>query len=348
MKILVTGTDGYIGCMLAPLLTERGHHVVGVDTGFYRAGSLYEGYRGFKTQLVKDIRQIELEDLQGFDACIHLAELSNDALGELDPEITYAINYQGSTRLAKLCKEAGISRFLYSSSCSVYGIASQAIVSETTPPNPITAYARCKVLVEDELKKLASEDFSPVMFRNATAFGASPRMRFDVVVNNLAGQAWTTGQIRLTSDGSPERPLVHILDICQAFIRALELPRMSLHGQIINVGNTKQNYTIREIAEVIAKTFGIRELHFGTSESDERSYRVSFEKIKSLIPEYETTINVQMGAQELKSVFEKFGFSKEDFQFPAYTRIRQLKELIRTEQINPSFFWNRQSETLEA
>lgn len=348
MKVLVTGTDGYIGCILAPFLIERGHQVVGLDTGFYRAGSLYDGYLGFKTQIVKDVRQVELEDLLGFDACVHLAELSNDALGQLAPDITYAINHQGSTRLAKLCKEAGISRFIYSSSCSVYGIATQDIVSEETEPNPITAYAKCKVLVEQELRKLASDDFSPVMFRNATAFGASPRMRFDIVVNNLSAHAWTGGEIKLTSDGTPERPLVHVLDLCQAFARALELPRDALHNEIINVGDTGQNYRIREIAEVVASTFNGSRLSFGKSDRDERSYRVSFEKIQCLIPGYKTTMDVEAGAKELKKLFEEIGFSKADFEFPAYTRIKQLRELLRVQKLDPSFFWRTQSEVLEA
>lgn len=347
MKILVTGTDGYIGCVLAPYLIERGHQVVGLDTGYYRAGSLYDGYKGFKTQIIKDIRNVELEDLIGFDACAHLADLSNDALGQFDPEITYAINHRGAARLATLCKEAGISRFIYSSSCSVYGIATQDIVTEETAPNPITTYAKCKVWMEQELQKLASDDFSPVMFRNATAFGASPRMRFDIVVNNLSGHAWTSGEIKLTSDGTPERPLVHVLDICQAFASALDLPREALHNQIINVGDTRQNYRVREIAEVVARTFSGSKLSFGESDKDERSYRVSFDKIKRLIPGYKTIMDVEAGAKELKKVFEEIGFSKDDFEFPAYTRIKQLKELIRDEKIDPSFFWKTQSEALE-
>ena len=339
MKILVTGTDGYIGSLMAPYLVKRGHEVVGLDTGFYRAGSLYDGYGGFSTQILKDIRQLKLEDVQGFDACIHLAELSNDALGEMDPEITYAINHRGSARLAKLCKEAGVSRFIYASSCSIYGIASQDIVDEETEPNPITAYAKCKLLVEQELKSIASDDFSPIMFRNATAFGASPRMRFDIVVNNLSGHAWTSGEIRLTSDGTPERPLVHVLDICQAFCRALELPRDVLHNQIINVGDTKQNYRVREIAEVVARVFDGSRLSFGTSDGDERSYRVSFDKINHLIPDFKTAFDVEAGAKELKKVFEDIHFSRDDFEFPAYTRIRQLKSLVGDGLLDAEYRW---------
>ena len=342
MKILVTGTDGYIGSVMAPYLIQRGHEVVGLDTGYYRAGSLYDGYGGFKTQITKDTRQIELDDLKGFDACIHLAELSNDALGQLDPDITFAVNHRGSARLAKLCKEAGISRFLYSSSCSVYGIATQDVVTEESEPNPLTAYAKSKVLVEQELMELASDDFSPVMFRNGTAFGASPRMRFDLVVNNLAGHAWTSKEIKLTSDGSPERPLVHIIDICQAFACALDLPRTALHSQIINVGDNKQNYRVREVAEVVGSVFPGCSVSFGKKDKDERSYRVSFEKINERIPAFKCSMNLEAGAAELRKVFEEINLSPEDFEFSAYTRVKQIMQLIQTEKINQNLYWSAQ------
>jgi len=339
MKVLVTGTDGYIGSVMAPYLMKRGHEVVGLDTGFYRAGSLYDGYHGFKTQLAKDTRQIELDDLKGFDACIDLAGLSNDALGQLNPEITYDINHRGSTRLARLCKEAGVSRYLYSSSCSVYGIASEPIVSEESQPNPLTAYAKSKILVEQELMQLASDDFSPVMFRNATAFGVSPRMRFDIVLNNFAGHAWTSKEIKLKSDGSPERPLVHILDISQAFACALEMPREVLHNQIINVGETNQNYRVRELAEVVGSVFPGCSVSFGKNDEDERSYRVSFEKIHELIPAFKCTMNLEAGAKEFKKLFEDINLSLEDFEFSAYTRIKQLKLLLQTEKLDHQLYW---------
>jgi nucleoside-diphosphate-sugar epimerase len=342
MKVLVTGTDGYIGSVMAPYLIKRGHEVVGLDTGFYRAGSLYDGYNGFKTQVSKDTRQIELDDLRGFDACIHLAELSNDALGQLNPEITYDINHRGSTRLATLCKEAGVSRFLYSSSCSVYGMASEDIVTEESEPNPLTAYAKSKILVEQELRQLASDDFSPVMFRNATAFGASPRMRFDIVVNNLAGHAWTSREVKLKSDGSPERPLVHILDISEAFACALDLPRAALHNQVINVGDTKQNYRVREIAETIGGIFNGCRLSFGKNDEDERSYRVSFGKINELMPAFKCTMNLEAGAREFRKLFEEINLSLEDFEFSAYTRIKQLKQLLQTEKIDRNLYWRAQ------
>jgi nucleoside-diphosphate-sugar epimerase len=342
MKVLMTGTDGYIGSVMAPYLIKRGHEVVGLDTGFYRAGSLYEGYNGFKTLIVKDIRQVELEDLRGFDACLDLAGLSNDALGQMNPDITYDINHRGAARLAKLCKEAGVSRYIYSSSCSVYGVASQDIVSEESEPNPLTAYAKSKVLVEQELMKLASEDFSPVMFRNATAFGASPRMRFDIVVNNFAGHAWTSKEIKLKSDGTPERPLVHILDISQAFACALELPREVLHNQIINVGDTNQNYRVREIAEAIGNVFPGCSVSFGKNDADERSYRVSFKKINELMPAFKCTMDLEAGAKEFRKLFEEIDLSLEDFEFSAYTRIKQLTQLLQAEKIDSNLYWRTQ------
>lgn len=342
MRVLVTGTDGYIGSVLAPYLVKRGHEVVGLDTGFYREGSLYDGYHGFKTRIAKDTRQVELDDLRGFDACLDLAGLSNDALGQMNPEITYAINHRASARLAKLCKEAGVSRFIYSSSCSVYGVASQDIVTEESDPNPLTAYAKSKVLVEQELMNMASDDFSPIMFRNATAFGASPRMRFDIVVNNFAGHAWTSKVIKLKSDGTPERPLVHILDISQAFACALDLPRETLHNQIINVGDTGQNYRVREIADAIGNVFPGCTVSFGKNDEDERSYRVSFKKINELIPAFKCTMNLEAGAREFRKLFEEIDLSLEDFEFSAYTRIKQLKLLLQTGKLDNKLFWRTQ------
>jgi nucleoside-diphosphate-sugar epimerase len=216
MRILVTGTEGYLGSLLAPMLLDHGHQVIGVDTGFYKEGWLYNGAHRTPETLVKDLRLLEQGDLEGVDAVVHMAELSNDPAGDLIPEVTYAINHEGSVHLARLAKRAGVPRFVYMSSCSVYGVAAGHDVDETAPVNPQTAYAVCKTLVERDLSAMADDDFSPTSLRNATAFGASPRMRFDIVLNNLAGYAWTVGEIRMTSDGSPWRPLVHALDICTA------------------------------------------------------------------------------------------------------------------------------------
>ena len=254
MKVLVTGTTGYLGCLVAPVLMGRGHEVVGVDTGYYANGWLYHGVAEQPRTLVKDIRHITREDLEGVDAVVHMAELSNDPLGELLSEVTYTVNHKGSVRLAELAIEAGVERFVYMSSCSVYGVA-EGTVDETSPVNPQTAYADCKTLVERDLTALASDSFSPTFMRNATAFGASPRQRFDIVLNNLSGLAWTTGKIAMNSDGTPWRPLVHGLDIAKSIYCALEAPREAVHAETFNVGSNEQNYQVREIAETVGGVF---------------------------------------------------------------------------------------------
>jgi len=341
MKVLVTGTDGYIGVLLAPTLLERGHEVVGVDTGFYRAGWLYNGVSQAPRWINKDIRHITEEDLEGFEAVVHLAELSNDPLGQINPEITYQINHQGSVELAKKCKKVGITRFVYTSSCSVYGAGSDDFKTEESEVNPQTAYARCKVLVERDVSALADDDFSPTFLRNATAYGPSPRMRFDLVLNNLAGLAWTTGQIAMTSDGTPWRPLVHVLDICQAIACTLEAPREVVHNQIFNVGDTEENYRVREIAQVVSEAFPGCELTFGSSDGDTRSYRVSFEKIRTRLPGFKCRRNITMGAHQLRELFERIDMSRETFEFRAFTRLKQLTYLLRTQQLDDNLFWRR-------
>ncbi len=343
MKVLVTGTDGYIGVMLGPTLLERGHEVAGLDTGFYRDSWLYNnGLTRFPTTINKDLRHITTEDLQGFDAVVHLAELSNDPLGQLNPDITYKINHQGSVELAKKCKEVGVTRFVYASSCSVYGVGgSDGFKTEESEPNPQTAYAKCKVLVERDVSVLADDNFSPTFLRNATAYGPSPRMRFDIVLNNLAGLAWTTGEIKMTSDGTPWRPLVHVLDICQAVTCALEAPRETVHNQIFNVGDSAENYRVREIAEIIAEIFPNCQLSFGHSDGDNRSYRVSFNKIKAQLPGFKCQRNAALGAQQLREMFERIEMSGEIFKHRGYTRLKQLEYLIRTRQIDADFFWRK-------
>ncbi|HCF27843.1 MAG TPA: NAD-dependent dehydratase, partial [Cyanobacteria bacterium UBA11049] len=293
MKVLVTGTEGYIGSLLPSLLMQRGHEVIGVDTGFYKVGWLYHGTEVTAKTLNKDIRHITAEDLQGVEAIVHMAELSNDPTGQLSPNITYDINHKGSVRLASLAKTAGIRRFVYMSSCSVYGVATEGDVTEETPVNPQTAYAECKTLVERDLQAMADDSFSPTFLRNATAFGASPRMRFDIVLNNLAGLAWTTKEIKMTSDGTPWRPLVHALDICKAIVCSLEAPRDIVHNQIFNVGDTSNNYQVREIAEIVAQIFTGCQLSFGQNGSDNRSYRVSFDKINKTLPGFKCEWNAQ-------------------------------------------------------
>ena len=339
MKVLVTGTEGYLGCLLPPLLMERGHEVIGVDTGFYKVGWLYNGTAMTAKTLTKDIRHICAEDLQGVEAIVHMAELSNDPAGQLAPQITYEINHQGSVRLAKLAKQVGVRRFVYMSSCSVYGVATEGDVTEASPINPQTAYAECKTLVERDVQPLADDDFSPTFMRNATAFGASPRMRFDIVLNNLAGLAWTTKQIKMISDGTPWRPLVHALDIGKAIACALEAPRDIIHNQIFNVGDTANNYRVKEVAEIIADIFPDCQLSFGDNGGDNRSYRVSFEKINTILPGFKCDWNAQQGAQQLFDVFRHIDMSTDTFLFRGFTRLKQLEYLIRTQQIDQGFFW---------
>jgi len=341
MKILVTGTEGYIGSLLAPMLMEAGHEVIAVDTGFYKAGWLYNGTDLTAKTLNKDIRQITIEDLQGVEAIVHMAELSNDPTGQLAPNITYEINHKGSVHLAELAKAAGVRRFVYMSSCSVYGVATGKDVTEESPVNPQTAYAECKTLVERDVQALADDGFSPTFMRNATAFGASPRMRFDIVLNNLAGLAWTTNEIKMTSDGTPWRPLVHALDICQAIICALEAPRDIVHNQVFNVGDTAHNYRVKEVAEIIADVFPNCQVSFGDNGADNRSYRVSFEKINTTLPGFKCKWDAQRGAQQLYNLFTQIDMTEETFLFRGFTRLKQLEYLMRTQQIDKDFYWRK-------
>jgi nucleoside-diphosphate-sugar epimerase len=339
MKILVTGTEGYLGSLLAPLLMQRGHEVVGVDAGFYKVGWLYHGAPLTARTLNKDVRQVTVDDLKGCEAVVHMAELSNDPTGELAPDITYAINHRGSVRLAELAKSVGVRRFVYMSSCSVYGVASDDYVDEESAVNPQTAYAVCKTWVERDLKVLAGKDFSPVCLRNATAYGASPRMRFDLVLNNLAGLAWTTKVIQMTSDGTPWRPLVHALDIAKAIINVLEAPRDAVHNEVFNVGDTAHNYRVREIAEIISEVFPGCSLSFGPPSADHRSYRVSFDKIRRRLPGFNCDWDARRGAQQLYQLFQRVDLDRDTFEARGYTRLKQLQYLINTKQIDREFFW---------
>jgi len=343
MKVLVTGVDGYIGSILAPILTREGHSVIGLDTGYYREGWLYNDRAHF-TQLPptinKDIREISAADLDGIDAIVHLAELSNDPLGENNPDVTYAINHKGSVRLAELAKQLGIDRFVYTSSCSVYGVSDADFVDESSPVDPQTAYAKCKVLVERDVAALASDDFSPTFLRNATAFGASPRMRFDIVLNNLAGLAWTTKKIVMTSDGTPWRPLVHVLDICAAISCVLGASRETVHNEILNVGSSKANYRIREVAEIVADNFPGCETTFGPSGGDNRSYRVNFDKIHATLPAFEARWDANAGAAQFFELFSRIDMSADTFNFRAFTRLKELEYLISTAQLDENFFWS--------
>lgn len=340
MKVLVTGTDGYIGSVLGPYLLEKGYDVTGLDTGFYRSGWLFNnGETAYPSYINKDLREINVEDLKGFDAVVHLAELSNDPLGKLNPEITYKINHNGSVNIAKLCKQAGIERFVYASSCSVYGTGNDNYKTEESELNPQTAYAECKTRVERDVSKLADDTFSPTFLRNATAYGASPRMRFDIVLNNLSGLAWTTGVIEMISDGMPWRPLVHIRDISKAVWRVLEAPKDTIHNEIFNVGDTEENFRVREIAEIVGAAFPDCKMTFGDSGGDNRSYRVSFDKINSKLPGFSCDFNAEKGAEELYQLFKKIDLDADTFNAKPYTRLKQLKFLLKTEQVTDDLYW---------
>ncbi|MBX6362386.1 MAG: SDR family oxidoreductase [Gemmatimonadetes bacterium] len=340
MHILLTGTEGYLGSRMAPYLAERGIHVTGLDTGFYREAELYPNGTHRIVCIRKDVRDVVAEELEGFDAVVHLAELSNDPLGQLDPELTERINHRGSVRLAREAKRAGVPRFVYMSSCSVYGVGTgDEVKTEASAPNPQTAYARCKLLVERDVSAMADDDFSPTFLRNATAYGPSPRMRFDLVLNNLAGYAWTTRQIRMTSDGTPWRPLVHALDIAEAVRCVLEAPRDVVHGQIFNVGASTENYQVRDIAAAVAEAFPGCEVTFGNSDGDNRSYRVSFDKIARALPAFRCRHDLRSGAHELYELFSRIGLTPEAFESRNFTRIKQLKHLLATGRLTPELRW---------
>jgi nucleoside-diphosphate-sugar epimerase len=339
MKIVLTGCDGYLGSLLGPELLRKGYEVTGIDTGFYREGTLYRAGGRLPLTITKDLRQIGEEDLQGADALVHMAELSNDPLGQLVPNITYDINHKASVRLAEMARKIGVKRFVYMSSCSVYGVAESDYVDETSPINPQTAYAICKTMVERDVRPMANGQFSPVFLRNATAYGASPHMRFDIVLNNLSGLAWTTKEIRMTSDGTPWRPLVHGLDICRAIISILEAPREAVHNEVFNLGDTAHNYRVKEIAEIVAETFPGCRLSFGAPSPDNRSYRVSFEKIQKHLSGFKCAWDARRGAQQLYELFKKIDMPSEVFHHRTFTRLKQLEYLIRTKQIDGDFFW---------
>jgi nucleoside-diphosphate-sugar epimerase len=344
MRILLTGADGYIGSILGPRLIQRGDDVLGLDTGFYRRGWLFDDGLSRPRVVTKDVRHVTPADLKGYDAVVHLAELSNDPLGENDPEITFAINHRGSVNLAWMCKNAGVRRFVYASSCSIYGAAGLEAKTEQSSFNPQTAYARCKVLVEQDVGEMADTTFTPIFLRNATAFGASPRQRFDLVLNNLAGWAYTAREIRMTSDGSPWRPLVHVEDICQAIVCALEAPREAVAGHAFNVGDDNQNYRVRDIAEIVGAAFPQCRITYGPSSGDTRSYQVSFAKIRQHLPSFRCAWSAERGASQLHDLFELIRLDEAKFTAAPFTRLSELKYLHSTGQIDNRLLWTAKSE----
>jgi nucleoside-diphosphate-sugar epimerase len=327
MKVLVTGTLGYIGVEMVPVLRKAGHEVVGLDTGFYDECDFSAPPDKVETLRV-DLREVTPAHLKGFDAVIHLAALSNDPLGDLNRNITYDINLHASVRLARAAKEAGVKRFLFSSSCSLYGAGSDGYLDENAAFNPVTAYGESKVRVEQEVSSMADASYTPVYLRNATAYGVSRRLRADIVVNNLVGHAITTGKVLLQSDGTPWRPLVHIGDIIHAFACCLTAPQEAIHNQAFNVGRTAENFRIRQVAEMVAEVVPSSTVAFAEGASaDLRNYRVDFKKIETKLPGFKPTWTLKKGIEELYAAYKAHGLSKDEWSGPRYYRLKTIKGL---------------------
>ena len=339
MRVLVTGHRGYIGSVMVPLLIDAGHEVVGLDTGLYEACSFGEGlHDGAGLRL--DIRDVEPHHLESFEAVVHLAALSNDPLGDLDAQLTYDINHLASVRLARAARQAGVERFLFASSCSLYGASgTDAPLTEDAPFNPVTPYGESKILVEQDVAPLATPDFSPVFFRNATAYGVSPHLRVDIMVNNLVGYAVTTGQVVLKSDGSPWRPLVHVEDICRAFLAALSADRRRTHNEAFNVGISEENFRVREVAGMVEAVTGCQAAFADGATADARDYRVDFGKIQRVLPEFRPRWTVQKGVEELYESYRRYGLTAEEFLGGRYVRLNEIKRLQSEGRLDTMLRW---------
>jgi len=338
MRVLVTGNNGYIGSVMVPVLQAAGHEVVGLDTYYFEECTLLNGCHSVPS-LRKDARDVTDKDLVGFDTVVHLAALCNDPLGDLNPDWTDDINYKASFRLAELAKDAGVRRFIYASSCSMYGAAGEGLLTEEAPLKPLTAYAVSKAHTEEHLAKLADKNFCPVYMRNATAYGVSPRLRADVVLNNLMCWAFTTGKVRILSDGTAWRPIVHVEDIARACVAALAAPMATVNNCAFNVGVNGENYRVRDLAEIVKETVpGCTVEYGGQGGSDPRNYQVDFSKITRTI-DFKPKWNARLGAEELYSAFQRVGLTQEDFLGRKYTRLAQLKHLLETKRLDNNLRW---------
>ncbi len=349
MRVLVTGDTGYIGTVLVPMLLERGHEVVGIDSDLFEESTFGE-FESSIPHIKKDVRDIQAADVEGFEAILHLAGLSNDPLGNLNPDLTYEINHRASLRLATLAKEMGVSRFVFSSSCSNYGAAGDDMLTEEAAFNPVTPYGESKVLVERDVSKLADSSFSPTFLRNSTAFGVSPRLRFDLVLNNLVAWAYTTGKVLIKSDGTPWRPIVHIEDISRAFIAVMEAPRDLIHNEAFNVGRNEDNYQIRELAQIACDVVPGSSVEYAAQQEDAdmrkfdagkdpRNYRVDSSKIQRVLTAFQPQWDARRGAQQLYDAYKAAGVTLADFEGPKYQRIAHIKRLLAEGRLSNELRW---------